>query len=132
VGSEHLSNGKRKGRGTTKKGNCYLAWAYIEAANFAVRYNATIKRYYQRKCARTHRVVAIETVAHKLARACYYICATRCPSTCTRPSADSIGHGLRRRAGNGVGSQPRDLISRRRIPTPASWSEGFWTGVPLS
>jgi transposase len=73
VGSEHLSNGKRKGRGNTKSGNKYLAWAYVEAANFAVRYNATIKRYYQRKRAKTNGVVAIKTVAHKLARACYYI-----------------------------------------------------------
>jgi transposase len=73
VGSERLSNGKRKGRGNTKNGNKYLAWAYVEAANFAVRYNPTIKRYYQRKRARTNGVVAIKTVAHKLARACYYI-----------------------------------------------------------
>jgi len=73
VGSERLSNGKRKGRGNTKSGNKYLAWAYLEAANFAVRYNPTIKRYYQRKRARTNGVVAIKTVAHKLARACYYM-----------------------------------------------------------
>lgn len=73
VGSERLSNGKRKGRGNTKSGNKYLAWAYIEAANFAVRYNPVIKRYYQRKRAKTNGVVAIKTVAHKLARACYYI-----------------------------------------------------------
>jgi transposase len=73
VGSERLSNGKRKGRGNTKNGNKYLAWAYLEAANFAVRYNATINRYYQRKRAKSNGVVAIKTVAHKLARACYYI-----------------------------------------------------------
>jgi transposase len=73
VGSERLSNGKRKGRGNTKSGNKYLAWAYLEAANFAVRYNPAIKRYYQRKKARTNGVVAIKTVAHKLARACYYM-----------------------------------------------------------
>jgi len=73
VGSEYRSNGKRKGRGNTKNGNKYLAWASIEAANFAVRYNPQIKRYYQRKCSRTHPVVAIKRVAHKLARACYYI-----------------------------------------------------------
>jgi transposase len=73
VGSERLSNGKRKGRGNTKSGNKYLAWAYLEAANFAVRYNPTIKRYYQRKRAKTNGVVAIKAVAHKLARACYYI-----------------------------------------------------------
>jgi len=73
VGSERLSNGKRKGRGNTKNGNRYLAWAYIEAANFAVRFNPQIKRYYQRKRARNNGIVAIKTVAHKLARACYYI-----------------------------------------------------------
>jgi transposase len=73
VGSERLSNGKRKGRGNTKSGNQYLAWAYLEAANFAVRYNAVINRYYQRKRAKTNGIVAIKTVAHKLARACYYI-----------------------------------------------------------
>ncbi|MCP4991483.1 MAG: IS110 family transposase, partial [Colwellia sp.] len=37
------------------------------------RYNPRIKRYYQRKRARTNGIVAIKTVAHKLARACYYI-----------------------------------------------------------
>ena len=73
MGSQRLSNGKRKGRGNTKNGNKYLAWAYIEAANFAVRYNPRIQRYYQRKRAKTNAVVAIKTVAHKLARACYYI-----------------------------------------------------------
>jgi transposase len=73
VGSERLSNGKRKGRGNTKNGNKYLAWAYLEAANFAVRYNPKIKRYYQRKRAKTNGVIAIKTVAHKLARACYYM-----------------------------------------------------------
>jgi transposase len=73
VGSERLSNGKRKGRGNTKNGNKYLAWAYLEAANFAVRYDAVINRYYQRKRAKSNGVIAIKTVAHKLARACYHI-----------------------------------------------------------
>jgi transposase len=73
VGSTHVSNGKQKGKGNTKNGNKYLAWAYVEAANFAVRYDPQIKRYYQRKRAKTKGVVAIKAVAHKLARACYYI-----------------------------------------------------------
>jgi transposase len=72
-GSTHVSNGKQKGKGNTKNGNKYLAWAYVEAANFAVRYNPQIKRYYQRKRAKTKGVVAIKAVAHKLARACYHI-----------------------------------------------------------
>ncbi len=79
VGSEWRSNGKRKGKGNTKNGNKYLAWAYVEAANFAVRYNPQIKRFYQRKRARSNGVVAIKTVAHKLARACYYILRDQVP-----------------------------------------------------
>jgi len=74
VGSAHFSNGKKKGKGNTKNGNQYLGWAFIEAANFAIRYDETIQRYYQRKNAEgKHILVAKKSVAHKLARACYYI-----------------------------------------------------------
>jgi transposase len=73
VGSSHVTNGKRKGSGNTKNGNAFLCWAFIEAANFAIRFNPTIRRYYQRKQARTKRVVALKAVAHKLARACYHM-----------------------------------------------------------
>jgi transposase len=79
VGSQPLSNGKRKGQGNVKNGNKYLAWAFVEAANFAVRYNAQIKRFYQRKQAKTNGIVAIKAVAHKLARACYYILRDQVP-----------------------------------------------------
>jgi len=67
------SNGKKKGKTNTKNSNKYLAWAFLEAANFAIRYNKTVKRYYQKKLAKTNHVVAIKTVAHKLARACFYV-----------------------------------------------------------
>jgi transposase len=73
VGSQKLSNGKRKGSGNTKNGNKYLAWAFVEAANFAIRFNSKIKSFYQRKKAKSHGVLAIKAVAHKLCRACYYI-----------------------------------------------------------
>ncbi|MHC4181335.1 MAG: IS110 family RNA-guided transposase [Planctomycetota bacterium] len=73
VGSSHLSNQKRKGSGNTKNGNAFLCWAFMEAANFAIRYNETIRRYYQRKQARTKRIVALKAIAHKLARACYHM-----------------------------------------------------------
>lgn len=73
VGSSHLTNGKRKGSGNTKNGNAFLCWAFIEAANFAIRHNEMIRRYYQRKQARTKRIVALKAVAHKLARACYHL-----------------------------------------------------------
>jgi transposase len=79
VNSTKLSNGKRKGQGNTKNGNKYLAWAFIEAANFAVRYSPDIQGFYQRKKAKTHGVVAIKAVAHKLARACYYVLRDQVP-----------------------------------------------------
>jgi transposase len=73
VGSQKISNGKKKGKGNTKNGNKYLSWAFIEAANFAIRFSARIKSFYQRKRAKTHGIVALKAVAHKLCRACYYI-----------------------------------------------------------
>ncbi|TMA88838.1 MAG: IS110 family transposase [Deltaproteobacteria bacterium] len=79
VGSEKISNGKRKGKGNTKNGNKYLSWAFVEAANFAIRYEPLIGRFYQRKKAKTHGVVAIKAVAHKLSRACYYVMRDEVP-----------------------------------------------------
>ena len=77
VSSQKISNGKKKGKGNTKNGNKYLAWAFVEAAVLAIRYNEKIKRFYQRKKDKTSSVVAIKAVAHKLARACYYILRDR-------------------------------------------------------
>jgi transposase len=87
VGSEKLSNGKRKGSGNTKNGNKYLAWAFVEAANFAIRFEPLIARYYQRKKAKSHRVVALKAVAHKLARACYYVMRDEVPFDVNRAFA---------------------------------------------
>jgi transposase len=79
VDSKRLSNDKKKGEGNRKCGNKYLAWAFVEAAHFAVRYNARIKRFYERKAAKTNKVVAIKAVAHKLARAAYHVMRERVP-----------------------------------------------------
>ncbi len=73
VGSSHWSNGKRKGSGNTKNGNAFLCWAFMEAANFAIRHDRAIRRFYDRKKARTKRIVALKAVAHKLGRACYHM-----------------------------------------------------------
>ena len=73
VGSKKISNGKKKGSGNTKNGNKYLSWAFVEAANFAIRSSAKIKSFYHRKKSKTNAIVAIKAVAHKLCRACYYI-----------------------------------------------------------
>lgn len=78
------SNGKKKGEGNTKNGNQYLAWAFVEAANFALRYCAEAKRFYERKKARTNHVIAIKALAHKLARACFHILKEGKPFDVTR------------------------------------------------
>ena len=84
VDSVRTSNGKKKGEGNTKNGNKYLAWAFVEAANFALRYCAEAKRFYERKKAKTNNVVAIKALAHKLARACFHILKEREPFDVTR------------------------------------------------
>ena len=45
----------------------------MEGAHFALRYCPQAKRFYERKRSRTNRIVALKSVAHKLARACYYL-----------------------------------------------------------
>lgn len=73
VKSQKISNNKKKGEGNRKNGNKYLAWAYVEAANFAVRYCPMAQRFYQRKKAKTNGVVAIKALANKLCKASYYM-----------------------------------------------------------
>jgi transposase len=73
VESKRISNAKKKGENNRKNGNQYLGWAFIEAANYAIRYSDPIKRYYQRKLTKTIRVVALKTIANKLSKAVYFI-----------------------------------------------------------
>ena len=73
VSTKRESNGKSKGKNNAKNGNKFLSWAYVEAANFAIRYYPEIKKFYQRKLSKCGQVVAIKAVAHKLSRASYYV-----------------------------------------------------------
>jgi transposase len=84
VDSQRMSNGKKKGEGNTKNGNPYLSWAFVEAANFALRYCDQARRFYERKKARTNPVVARKALAHKLARACFHILKEQKPFDVTR------------------------------------------------
>ncbi|KAB2833938.1 MAG: IS110 family transposase [Candidatus Brocadia sp.] len=79
VSSKKVSNGKKKGEGNKKNGNKYLAWAYVEAANFMVRYSEPARRGYQRKAAKTNKIVAIKALSNKIARACYFIIKDQTP-----------------------------------------------------
>lgn len=84
VPSERMSNGKIKGRGNRKNGNRYLALAFMEAAHYATIWEPTIKRYYQRKPTKVHKMVAKKTVANKLARAVYHMLKNSEPFDVTR------------------------------------------------
>lgn len=84
VDSIHTSNGKKKGEGNTKNGNKYLSWAFVEAANFAMRFCPEAKRFYERKKSKTNTMVATKALAHKLARACYHMLKEHKPFDVTR------------------------------------------------
>lgn len=73
VSSTRISNGKKKGSGNKKNGNRYLAWAYVEAANFMKRYSPIARSWYQRKASKTSNIVATKALSNKIAKACYYI-----------------------------------------------------------
>jgi transposase len=75
VKARRKSNFREKGENNSKNGNKYLAWAYVEAANFMIRYCPEAKKWYQRKLARSSgkRVLAIKALAGKISKACYFI-----------------------------------------------------------
>jgi len=79
VPSQWMSNGKWKGSGNTKNGNRYLSWAYAEASDYARRLHPEPRAYYQRKMQKTNAVVAHSALAHKLARAAYYVMRDQVP-----------------------------------------------------
>ena len=79
VNSQWTSNNKLKGSGNRKNGNRYLAWAFSEAAEFARRYNESCRAFYNRKLKKNHMMVARSALAHKLARAAYYIMRDNVP-----------------------------------------------------
>jgi len=77
VSSQRLSNEKKKGKNNRKNGNKYLSWAFVEAANFARRYCPYAKSFYNRKLSKTNKILATKALAHKLARASYFVMRDR-------------------------------------------------------
>jgi transposase len=73
VTSQCWSNGRQKGENNAKCGNRYLAWAYVEAANYAARYYGPAQRFVERKTAQVNRALAIKALANKLCRASYWV-----------------------------------------------------------
>jgi len=73
VKSERRSNDKKKGENNRKNGNRYLAWAFAEAAVYAVRFYPRIAAWYERKARRRNRPVAMKALACKLAKAAWHV-----------------------------------------------------------
>jgi len=73
VEARRTSNSKQKGENNSKCGNKYLAWAFVEAANFARRYDEQCRKWYDRKAAKTSKVIATKALACKLAKAAWHV-----------------------------------------------------------
>jgi len=73
VKSERSSNGKTKGKNNKKNGNRYLAWAFIEAATYAARFNPRVHAWYERKKAMSGVPKAKKALACKLAKAMWHV-----------------------------------------------------------
>ena len=73
VKSLRQSNGKKKGENNRKCGNKYLAWAFVEAAHFACRYDEACRRFYDRKKEQTNPIIATKALACKLAKAAWHV-----------------------------------------------------------
>ena len=84
VKSLRQSNTKKKGENNRKCGNKYLAWAFVEAAHFACRYDEQCRRFYDRKKQQTNPVIATKALACKLAKAAWHVMAEDAPYDATR------------------------------------------------
>jgi transposase len=73
VASRRLSNGKKKGENNGKCGNKYLAWAFVEAAQFARRHDEQCRKFHDRKSAQVNGIVATKALACKLAKAAWHM-----------------------------------------------------------
>lgn len=79
VDARRTSNQKGKGQNNRKCGNKYLGWAFVEAANFAKRYDERSRRWFDRKAARTCGVLATKALACKLAKAAWHVMSANVP-----------------------------------------------------
>jgi transposase len=79
VSSRRMSNGKKKGENNGKCGNKYLAWAFVEAANFARRHDESCRKFHDRKTAQVNGIVATKALACKLAKAAWHMMSGNTP-----------------------------------------------------
>jgi len=114
VDAKRVSNGKTKGENNQKCGNKYLAWAFVEAAHGARRFDTACRRWYDRKAGKRCPTVATKALACKLAKAAWYVMAKgeeyqagRVFPGLTEPKAEEIS-GEQASARKGVGPNPED------------------------
>jgi transposase len=98
VDARRTSNEKDKGRNNRKCGNKYLSWAFVEAANFAKRYDERSRRWFDRKAAKTNTVLATKALACKLAKAAWHV------------MAQNVDYDGDRVFGRAAGSQVKGLV----------------------
>jgi transposase len=79
VASARFSNGKKKGVNNRKNGNKHLSRAMVEAAYFAARFYQQPRQFMERKTKQVNRTLATKALAHKLAKACYYVLRDQVP-----------------------------------------------------
>ena len=91
VEAHRFSNEKKKGQNNRKCGNKYLAWAFVEAANFAKRYDLSCRRFFDRKAAQTNSIVATKALACKLAKAAWHMMKEQSPYDAGRIFPGSTG-----------------------------------------
>lgn len=101
VKSERTSNNKKKGENNRKCGNRYLAWAFVEAAHFACRYDERCQRFYDRKKQQTNPIIATKALACKLAKAAWHVMKDNVPYDADRV----FGASLKKNFGE-TGRQP--------------------------
>jgi transposase len=75
----HESAGKKKGTGGAKIGNAHLKWAFSEAAVSFLRHNAPGKLLVEQLAKKHGKGKALSILAHKLARAIYYMLKNSVP-----------------------------------------------------
>jgi transposase len=79
VKCSHESAGKKKGTGGAKMGNVHLKWAFCEAAVSFVRLNSSVKRLFDNLVKLHGKGKAYAIIAHRLARAVYYMLKNKVP-----------------------------------------------------
>jgi len=75
----HESAGKKKGTGGAKIGNAHLKWAFSEMAVSFMRHNPPGKQLVERLAQKHGKGKALSILAHKLARAIYYMLKNSVP-----------------------------------------------------